>query len=185
MNWATPGGSYAYDGLGRRFKAVVEGDTRGSGSGLSSDTAYIYLASKQIAEQTTVVQQSGGKQYGFETITTQAQYVHTDALGSPVAHTDEAGEIKGDRTRFEPYGYVAQGTKPGVNTSLVGFTGHVQDAETDLVYMQQRYYDPIAGRFLSVDPVVTDAASGDGFNRYAYGHDNPYKYVESALSMAR
>lgn len=26
--------------------------------------------------------------------------------------------------------------------------------------MQQRYYDPIAGRFLSVDPVVTDANTG-------------------------
>ncbi len=44
--------------------------------------------------------------------------------------------------------------------------------------MQQRYYDPLAGRFLSVDPVTTDAASGEGFNRYAYGHNNPYKYVD-------
>jgi RHS repeat-associated protein len=42
----------------------------------------------------------------------------------------------------------------------------VQDAETDLVYMQQRYYDPIAGRFLSVDPVVTDAETGKLFGRY-------------------
>ncbi len=52
--------------------------------------------------------------------------------------------------------------KPGPSTSSIGFTGHVNDSETDLVYMQQRYYDPIAGRFLSVDPVVTDANTGKG-----------------------
>ena len=54
--------------------------------------------------------------------------------------------------RYEPYGYVASGATP-----TIGFTGHVNDADTGLTYMQQRYYDPVAGRFLSVDPVVTDA----------------------------
>ena len=44
--------------------------------------------------------------------------------------------------------------------------------------MQQRYYDPVAGRFLSVDPVVTDAATGDGFNRYVYANNNSYKHVD-------
>jgi len=44
--------------------------------------------------------------------------------------------------------------------------------------MQQRYYDPIAGRFLSVDPVTTNAGTGGHFNRYVYGENNPYKYVD-------
>jgi hypothetical protein len=44
--------------------------------------------------------------------------------------------------------------------------------------MQQRYYDPIAGRFLSVDPVTTDAKTGDHFGRYVYAYNNPYKYVD-------
>jgi hypothetical protein len=44
--------------------------------------------------------------------------------------------------------------------------------------MQQRYYDPIAGRFLSVDPVTTDAKTGSSFNRYVYGNNNPYKYKD-------
>jgi hypothetical protein len=34
--------------------------------------------------------------------------------------------------------------------------------------MQQRYYDPMAGRFLSVDPIVTDADTGYAFNRFVY-----------------
>ena len=44
--------------------------------------------------------------------------------------------------------------------------------------MQQRYYDPIAGRFLSVDPVVTDANSGKMFGRYTYVENNPYRYTD-------
>ena len=44
--------------------------------------------------------------------------------------------------------------------------------------MQQRYYDPLAGRFLSVDPVVTDGKTGSSFNRYVYGNNNPYKFKD-------
>ncbi|MEP1444739.1 MAG: RHS repeat-associated core domain-containing protein [Paraglaciecola sp.] len=48
--------------------------------------------------------------------------------------------------------------------------------------MQARYYDPIIGRFYSNDPV--DAASfisdGEvqGFGRYTYAFNNPYKYTD-------
>jgi RHS repeat-associated protein len=59
---------------------------------------------------------------------------------------------------------------------LIGFTGHVNDPQTDLVYMQQRYYDPIAGRFLSVDPVMTDANTGASFNRFDYARQNPFGF---------
>ena len=126
-----------------------------------SETMYVYLAGKQIAEVT------GGV----------TQYPHTDALGSPVAHSSAAGALL-NRTRFEPYGFPAAGTKPSKATSVIGFTGHVQDSETNLVYMQQRYYDPIPGRFLSVDPIVTDANTGKGFGLYTYVDNNPYLRVD-------
>ena len=99
-------------------------------------------------------------------------YIHTDALGSPVARSDSAGNVI-SRTSYEPYGRTASGVTP-----TIGFTGHVNDADTGLVYMQQRYYDPVAGRFLSVDPVTTDTSSGGGFNRYAYAANSPYKYID-------
>lgn len=44
--------------------------------------------------------------------------------------------------------------------------------------MQQRYYDPVAGRFLSIDPVETDSNSGTSFNRYAYANNNPYRFID-------
>ena len=44
--------------------------------------------------------------------------------------------------------------------------------------MQQRYYDPVAGRFLSVDPVTTNAKDGSFFNRYVYANNNPFKFKD-------
>ena len=44
--------------------------------------------------------------------------------------------------------------------------------------MQQRYYDPIAGRFLSPDPIATNPSNGANFNRYAYANNNPYRYID-------
>ena len=44
--------------------------------------------------------------------------------------------------------------------------------------MQQRYYDPVVGRVLSVDPVVTNANSGGMFNRYTYANNNPHRFVD-------
>lgn len=78
------------------------------------------------------------------------------------------------RTRYEAYGKTAAGTTP----NGIGFTGHVNDADTGLVYMQQRYYDPVAARFMSIDPVTTDANTGRSFNRYGYANNNPFKYID-------
>lgn len=170
-------GSYAYDGLGRRISATGGGVLRSqvysqdgqllfgeSQQGTNSwNTRYIYLGGKLIAEVDSKL---------------GVRYTHTDSLGSPVAITNGAGQLL-SRTRYEPYGKTAAGTNPGVGAvSTMGFSGHVNDAESGLVYMQQRYYDPLAGRFLSVDPVVTNADTGKNFNRYEYALNNPYKFVD-------
>lgn len=36
----------------------------------------------------------------------------------------------------------------------------------------------VQARFLSMDPLPPDANSGQGFNRYNYGNNNPYKYID-------
>ena len=99
-------------------------------------------------------------------------YVHTDQLGSPTAETDVSGNVTA-RFRYEPFGQsleanIAQGPS---------YTGHVADSASGLIYMQQRYYDPVLGRFLSTDPDPVGEL-GLNFNRYAYVGNNPYKYVD-------
>ncbi|GEM_PF-4711647 len=99
-------------------------------------------------------------------------YYSSDSVHSEVVITDANRNVV-ERTYYAPYGQV-------LNRSLrdgPGYTGHEEDPETSLVYMQQRYYDPEAGRFLSADPVEA-ADNGANFNRYWYAKDNPYRYTD-------
>ncbi len=103
----------------------------------------------------------------------EVRYVHTDALGSPVAFSNESGEIVA-RAGYEPYG---AGTDSG-RSNRPGYGGHVSDGATALVYMQQRYYDPEIGGFLSVDPVTAYSGTQVAFARYRYANGNPYRFVD-------
>jgi len=169
---ATGKANYLYDGHGRRNLVFFTGgdymhqaytqDGRLRFAWRQSDGGsrrYVYLSGKLIAETA----QSG--------VTT---YSHTDALGSPVAVTDSSGSVA-YRTRYEPYGATVAGS---TNPPRIGFTGHVNDPNTGLVYMQQRYYEPMASRFLSVDPVTTDVQTGKAFSRYHYASNNAYAFVD-------
>ncbi|MGE8399347.1 MAG: RHS repeat-associated core domain-containing protein [Burkholderiales bacterium] len=67
----------------------------------------------------------------------------------------------------------------GVVADGPGYAGHVSDASTGLSYMQQRYYDPQIGRFLSVDPVTANSSSDTRlFGRYQYAFNNPYRFTD-------
>ncbi|MGN6656007.1 MAG: RHS repeat-associated core domain-containing protein [Rhodanobacter sp.] len=95
-------------------------------------------------------------------------YVYTDAQGTPLAEADASGNITATFD-YAPYGSQALGTPP----SGPGYTGHVNDPDTGLVYMQARYYDPGTGQFLSPDPVGPLPGNTFNFNRYAYANNNP------------
>ncbi|UBB26615.1 RHS repeat-associated core domain-containing protein [Pseudoxanthomonas japonensis] len=168
---SAPGASiYHYDGHGRRVEDIVGGlakrsqYTQGGQLVMVGDarantvTEYVHLAGSLLAT----------RERDVATNVYTTRYHHTDALGTPVVVT---GADKGilETSEYEPYGQL-------VNRPLTdgpGFTGHVQDAATGLTYMQQRYYDPVLGRFLSADPVAV-RSRGDNFNRYWYANNNPY-----------
>ncbi|MEN6646998.1 RHS repeat domain-containing protein [Stenotrophomonas hibiscicola] len=100
------------------------------------------------------------------------EYIHTDALGSPVAITDASGNVI-ERMVYEPYGAV-------VNRPLKdgpGYTGHVTESGAGLSYMQQRYYDFQTVAFLGADPVAA-SSEGASFNRYRYASANLYKFKD-------
>jgi len=102
-------------------------------------------------------------------------YVYTDPQGTPLMETDAAGNITA-RFEYTPYGVSVPSM--GAAPNGVGYTGHVNDPETGLLYMQARYYDAEVGRFLSVDPVELAPGDGFNFNRYTYANNNPYKFTD-------
>ncbi len=166
--------SYVYDGLGRRVRDVTTASkyslySQGGQIVYTSDlrravaTQYVYLSGSLVAFRESPM--AGGS--------ATVRYQHTDALGTPIATTD-ANKAFVERFEYEPYGQQVN----GVPKDGPGYTGHVQDAATGLTYMQQRYYDPSIGRFLSVDPVTAYEKPMSNFNRYAYANNNPYKFTD-------
>jgi RHS repeat-associated protein len=110
-----------------------------------------------------------GTLHAQDTIT----YVYTDPNGTPLAEADAHGNIT-KTYDYTPYGTVALGSSP----NGPGYAGHINDPETNLSYMQARYYDSATGRFLSVDPDVPAAGNTFNFNRYGYVNNNPINHID-------
>ncbi|MBF2020137.1 MAG: RHS repeat-associated core domain-containing protein, partial [Hydrococcus sp. C42_A2020_068] len=60
------------------------------------------------------------------------------------------------------------------------YTGYQKDDESGLEFAQARYYNPMHGRFTSVDPLTASATirNPQTFNRYAYALNSPYKFTD-------
>jgi|GEM_PF-909701 len=127
------------------------------------------IMKKLIKACTLLVLASLGSIAQAQTVT----YLHTDALGTPIAVTDAAGNII-ETSEYSPYGDLLNRS----DSDGPGYTGHVQDAATGMTYMQQRYYDPQLGLFLSVDPVSAYSNPVLFFSRYRYANNNPLSYLD-------
>jgi RHS repeat-associated protein len=95
-------------------------------------------------------------------------YHHSDHLGTPETLTSSGG------ASFTQV-YDAFGAPDPDNAELTrsGFTGHEHDRDLGLIDMKGRVYDPLAGRFLTADPVMQAPHWSQGMNRYAYVFNDP------------
>ena len=165
---------YRYDGHGRRVRTQRSDGTRRY---TQYDRAGVlrYALEAGSGEVTQYVPFGGSLTALRIGASGTVRYVHSDALGSPVAVSDVSGALLG-RLEYEPYGAFWSGA-PGLS-GQVGYTGHEQQPSGGLLYAQARYYEPMAGRFLSPDPVGIDTRTGINYDRYGYARDNPYKFTD-------
>ncbi len=59
------------------------------------------------------------------------------------------------------------------------YRGYVYDNETQLYYLQSRYYNPEVGRFINADALVATGQGLLGNNMFAYCNNNPIIYMDS------
>jgi RHS repeat-associated protein len=173
MTTGTSTETFTYDGHGRRTRSTTTSGTlvhfyTQAGQLLLSENPatpttliksrqyHIYLGDRRVAQQ-----EIDGR-----------SYIHTDHIGSLLARTDTAGSLLEGAPIWEAWGAPVSGYS---SVGGLRFASHYTDRATGLSYMQQRYYDPYAGRFLAVDPV---AASPGNLNRYWYANNNPYRYID-------
>jgi RHS repeat-associated protein len=144
--------SYLYDGYNRRVKSVKSG-------GINEYSMYSQTG-KLLYRETP----KGGVNYIF--------------LGDKLVAKEGTGVVSKDSImNYKPFGSSIEESK-----DQIGYTGHKFDKDLGLSYMQARYYDPVIGRFYSNDPMgaaeFIEKGNIQGFNRYAYANNNPYKYTD-------
>ena len=105
-----------------------------------------------------------------------AYYYHTDQLGSVRALSDAAG------TKVASYSYDPYGVPLSVGGAVYNplrYAGEYADAESGLVYLRARYYDPATQQFLSPDPLVVRS------NRpYVYANSSPLSFTDPSGLLA-
>lgn len=162
LSSVTGGYSFSYDGRGsitnngkRSFTVNRANQMTSSGS-----VSYAYDGHnrrvKKVSGSTT--------QYSF--YTKNGQFLSTTGQNGPTEYVYLGNQL------------VAQVSQVATADDKPGYTGHLEDKDIGLTYMQQRYYDPVIGRFYSNDPVGFSADNPMMFNRYAYANNNPYKFTD-------
>lgn len=166
--------SYQYDGNLKRVKSVADGKTIYNVYDLSG--ALVHVDEVTDATRTDYVTGPNGPLMRIEN--GNYRYLHADHLGSPHRVSNASGTILANFEEvYSPYGMTTYDNS--ANDNQAGFTGHIRDKATGLNYMQARYYDPLLGRFLSVDPVTfMDTGKPEYFNRYSYTANDPINFTD-------
>lgn len=161
-----------YDHLGQRLEKV-----RGTGT-----TTYASVGYEVAPTGVTKYIYAGGElvaTIGGSGATTTTSYIHRDHLSSTNVTTNQSGAVS-TVLDYYPYGSlrIETGTPPARQ-----YIGQYDDSESDLAYLNARYYDSGRGQFTSQDPVFWEIGeSRDGIvslynpqfqNSYSYAANNP------------
>ncbi|WP_110514293.1 RHS repeat-associated core domain-containing protein [Herpetosiphon llansteffanensis] len=72
----------------------------------------------------------------------------------------------------------AWGQAVGAPISSIRYTGEFSDAQTGLVFLRARWYNPANGSFLSVDPFAGKLLEPQSLHSYTYVHNDPINKVD-------
>ncbi len=167
---------YVYDASGERVLR------RSTSSGITSMTVYAFGLEEHLYDGTGVHQNQSDTYYYLlggmlvgESVGTNTNMFLTDALGSvieTISATANAASVQGNQV-YSPYG--SSRYQQGSLDTTKGFTGQYNDGVTGLDYYGARYYDPVVGRFLSVDTVQGNI---QGRDPYAHVGGNPETFSD-------
>jgi RHS repeat-associated protein len=162
--------TYAYNGEGSRISKTVGATT----------TPYTYDIRASVAK----LLQDGERRYVWRpglayasdlTGNTLSHVYHTDGIDSGRVLTDAAGAVT-DTKRTDAFGVPLY--NQGSSSQPFGFAGEQRDAESGLMYLRARQYDPALGRLIQRDILRGHPAQRSTHNRYTYGLNNPLRYVD-------
>ncbi|MEU9197547.1 polymorphic toxin-type HINT domain-containing protein [Streptomyces hundungensis] len=156
--------SYLYDADGQR---LIRRDSTGTtlylpgGNELHVDKVGLVTGTRYYSAGSVTAQRTGGK----------LAFVFSDQQGTGTTQISADAAQTVTRRKTTIFG-APRGEQPTNWTGDKGFVGGTKDADTGLIHLGAREYDPVIGRFISVDPVLA-LGSSQALNGYTYGDNNP------------
>ena len=174
--------SYSYDASGLRASKTVN----------STKTEYEYVGDLLVYERRGTLEffymyDSGGNLSGIRYKngdTDLSYYVVCNSRGDVDTIYNAAGEITvhyvydswGKTVRIENDAGEAESDTDSIGyLNPIRYRGYYYDAETNLYYVQSRYYDPEVGRFINADDTANLGVDGSilSYNLFTYCLNNP------------
>ncbi|THF81686.1 RHS repeat-associated core domain-containing protein [Cohnella fermenti] len=164
------GASYQYNGEGLRVrKTGSDGET----------TNYMYEYDKVVLETDGNGKQTARNLYGLNlatrTVGTATYSYLYNGHADVTSLTDASGVVQSTYS-YDAFGNIVSQT--GTINSPFRYAGYQYDDESDLYYLNARYYDPKIARFLSEDTFRGQANYPLSLNLYTYVHNEPIKYLD-------
>ncbi|MEV6866661.1 RHS repeat-associated core domain-containing protein [Streptosporangium subroseum] len=153
------------DGESVLYLGATEIHSKTTGSTVKTWSSRFYAADAQtIAVRTT------------ETGANKVSFLAGDNHGTSSLAVDASSQAVTKRYTT-PFGAPRGETAGGAWPDDKSFLGKPADAATGLTHIGARMYDPLIGRFLSVDPVLSTDQS-QSLNGYSYGNNNPATFSD-------
>ena len=170
----------SFDSFGQISSNSSQSNFAYDGRGLRTQRGRDYFAYDK--NQNLIYQEINGKKEIFVYIgsvnlfsinpdTLDVTYHHYDINGSKIFDTGINANVF-NVVYYEPFGGIEKGER-----NSIGYTGHVHDQDSKIIYMKARYYDPLISRFYSNDPVYFED-NFHQFNRFLYANNNPFMFYD-------
>ncbi|WP_412078178.1 polymorphic toxin-type HINT domain-containing protein [Streptomyces xanthophaeus] len=166
LNQGTSSDSYVYDAAGTRILRKEK------------DATTLYLPGGNELKLDKAGTVTGTRYYGGIAVRTGGKLTFTlsdhHGTGTSQITADTTQTITRRKTGL--FGE-ARGTQPTTWTGEKTFVGGTKDNDSGLTHIGAREYDPLIGRFISIDPIM-DLTDPQQLHGYTYSNSNPFTYSD-------
>ncbi|MEU7552662.1 polymorphic toxin-type HINT domain-containing protein [Streptomyces sp. NPDC044571] len=161
LDQGTSSSSFTYDTAGQR---LLRKDSTGT-------TLYLPGGNELRLDKTGTIK--GTRYYGSVAMRENGKltFLLTDHHGTGTTQISADATQAVTRRKTGIFGE-ERGPKPTTWAGDKGFVGGTKDTDTGLVHLGAREYDPLIGRFVSVDPIM-DLTKSQQMHGYVYSSNNP------------